>query len=87
MGAEFCSIRGRFCVLPELEEKDNIRLTDERAKIIIKMYSGCSNVAGFQALHKAEQEKNIEIFKEKGLSIRQVSRLTGVSFGLVRKHY
>ncbi len=30
--------------------------------------------------------KNIEEFKDKGLSIRQVSRLTGNSFGLVRKH-
>ena len=26
--------------------------------------------------------KNIEEFKDKGLSIRQVSRLTGISFGL-----
>lgn len=71
----------------EIEEKEKVRLTDEQAKAIIELYSGCRNVAEFQALPKAEQEKNIEAFKEKGLSIRQVSRLTGVSFGLVRKHY
>ena len=71
----------------ELDEKENIRLTDEQAKAIIEVSSGCRNVTEFQALPKAEQEKLIEEFKNKGLSIRQVSRLTGVSFGLVRKRY
>lgn len=71
----------------EIEEKENIRLTDEQARDIIKMSSGCSNATEFQALPKAEQEKYVEEFKNRGLSIRQVSRLTGVSFGLVRKHY
>ena len=71
----------------EIEEKESIRLTDEQARAIIKMCSGCNNATEFQALPKAEQEKNIEEFKNRGLSIRQASRLTGVSFGLVRKHY
>ena len=71
----------------EIEEKETVRLTDEQAKAIIKLCSGCKNATEFQALPKAEQEKNIEEFKNKGLSIRQVSRLTGVSFALVRKHY
>ena len=62
-------------------------MTDEQARTIIKLCSGCKNVAEFQALPKAEQEKNIEELKNRGLSIRQSSRLTGVSFGLVRKHY
>lgn len=69
----------------EMEEKENVRLTDEQAKAIIKLYSGCRNVAEFQALQRAEQEKNIEAFKEKGLSIRQIVRLTGISKGLVEK--
>ncbi len=71
----------------EIEEKEVVRLTDEQARVIIKLCSGCSSATEFQALPKAEQEKNIEELKNRGLSIRQVSRLTGVSFGLVRKHY
>lgn len=71
----------------EIDEKENIRLTDEQAKAIIEVCSSCRNATEFQALPKAEQEKLIEEFKNKGLSIRQVSGLTGISFGLVRKHY
>ncbi len=71
----------------ELEEKETVRLTDEQAKAIIELYSGCRNVAEFQVLSKEKQGSLIEEFKNKGLSIRQVSRLTGVSIGLVRKHY
>ena len=62
-----------------------IRLINEQAKIIIELYSGCKNATEFQALQKAEQEKNIETFKEKGLSIRQIVRLAGISKGLVEK--
>ena len=71
----------------EIEEKEAVRLTDEQARTIIELRSGCNNATEFQALPKAEREKNIEEFKSRGLSIRQVSRMTGVSFGLVRKHY
>ncbi len=71
----------------EIEERGNIRLTDEQAKYIIEMCSGCKNVSEFQQLSKENIEKYLEEFKNRGLSIRQVSRLTGVSFGLVRKHY
>ena len=51
----------------------------------IELYSGCRNATEFQALQKAEQEMNIETFKEKGLSIRQIVRLAGISKGLVEK--
>ena len=52
---------------------------------IIELYSGCRNATEFQALKKAEQEKNIGTIKEKGLSIRQIVRLAGISKGLVEK--
>ena len=69
----------------EIEENKSIRLTDEQARFIIKLCSGCNNATEFQALQKAEQKKNIETFKEKGLSIRQIVRLAGISKGLVEK--
>ena len=69
----------------ELEEKETVRLTDEQAKAIIELYSGCRNVTEFLSLPKAEQGKYIEEFRDKGLSIRQMVRLTGISKGLVEK--
>ncbi len=47
----------------EVEEKEVVRLTDEQARVIIKLCSGCNNATEFQPLPKAEQEKNIEEFK------------------------
>ena len=67
------------------QQQFSIRLTDEQAKVIIELYSGCKNATEFQALQKTEQEKNIGTFKEKGLSIRQIVRLAGISKGLVEK--
>ena len=59
----------------------------EQAKRIIEMSSGCSNASEFQQLSEFDKEEYLNEFKNKGLSILQVSRLTGVSFGLVRKFY
>ncbi len=69
----------------EIEETANIRLTDEQAKAIIELCTGCKNATEFQALPKAEQEKCIPEFRRKGLSVRQTVRLTGISKGLVEK--
>ncbi len=69
----------------EIDEKTIVRVTDEQAKKIIYKYSKCDNVAAFQRLKEKQRDKYIKEFRKKGLSIRQISRLTGVSFGLVRK--
>ncbi len=68
----------------DIEEK-KARITDDEARKIILKYTQCNNVAEFQALELAERDKYIKKLKEKGLSIRQISRLTGISFGVVRK--
>lgn len=69
----------------EIEEKEAVRLTDEQAKAIIELCSGCKNVTEIQSLPKAEREKLIEDLRNKGLSIRQMVRLTGTSKGLIEK--
>ena len=71
----------------EVEETPKIRVTDEQAKRIIKKVSNCENLAEFQKLDSKSRDEYIAIFKQNGLSIRQISRLTGVSFGIVRKKY
>lgn len=69
----------------EIENHQKIRVTDEQAKRIIENISGCNNIAEFQKLDIKYRDKFITNFKEKGLSIRQISRLTGISFAIVRK--
>ncbi len=45
----------------------------------------CENATEFQALEHKKREKYIRIFKEKGISIRQISRLTGITKGVVER--
>ena len=68
----------------ENEEK-HYRLSDDEAKDIIKNISKCENTFEFQELDLLIRKNFIKRFKEKGLSIRQISRLTGVSKGIVEK--
>ena len=71
----------------EQEHRGTVLCVHEQAKRIIEMSSGCSNASEFQQLSEFDKEEYLNEFKNKGLSIRQVSMLTGVSFGLVRKFY
>lgn len=70
----------------DVEEKPKIKVTDEQAKKIIEKISKCKNVAEFQNLADNLKEKYIKKFHEKGISIRQIARLCGVSKGIVEKH-
>lgn len=60
------------------------QIANEVKKIISKV-SNCNNTTEFQALEIKYRNQYIKKLKEEGLSIRQISRLTGVSFGIVRK--
>ena len=61
------------------------RISDIDAKEIIFKVSGCENIEQFLGLDIENRDKNIMKFKKKGMSIRQISRLTGVSFRVVRR--
>lgn len=69
----------------DITEGETVRVTDEEAKDIIKRVSRCENVSEFQALEIKKRDKYLKKLRERGLSIRQISRLTGVSFNIVRK--
>ena len=71
----------------EIEDKPIVRVTDKQAQKIIYKYSKCKSVAEFENLNIKQRDKCLIKFRENGLSIRQISRLTGVSFGIVRKFY
>lgn len=69
----------------ELKEQVSIRLTDEDAKQIIEKKTGCKTVEEFQRLQLNKQKMALIYFREKGMSIRQISRLTGISKGKIER--
>ena len=68
----------------DIDAKD-FRINDIDAKKIIKKISKCDSITEFQQLEQKKRDEYIKKLKNKGLSIRQISRLTGVSFSIVRK--
>lgn len=69
----------------EIETGNAKRITDEKAKQIIHKKAKCDSVSAFQELPKAKRDKLLKVLKEQGLSIRQISRLTGVPKGIVER--
>ncbi len=69
----------------EIEDTPKIRVTDELAKRIIKKVSNCEILSDFQKLDSKSRDEYIAILKQNGLSIRQISRLTGISYYIVQR--
>ena len=69
-----------------LELEDYVfRMSDEDAKKIIKKITGCENTTELQLFNQKDRDNCLKKMKNKGLSIRQISRLTGVSKRIVEK--
>ena len=60
-------------------------LTDSRAWELIQRSSGCENAAEFQGLAMEKRDAALREALKGGVSIRQASRLTGISIGVIRK--
>ena len=61
------------------------RMKDERAVNIIQRLSGCSNVTEFQHLETKVRDEVLYDMWMAGISMSQASRVTGVSYGVIRK--
>jgi len=66
-------------------DQQDIRLNDTDADNFIRSISGVRNPSEIQQFEKDKRNEVIKECKEKGLSIRQIERLTGVSLGVIRK--
>lgn len=69
----------------DVEDRPTMRVTDEEAKRIMLKCAYCSNASEFQALPIEKRNKYLIKLKENGLSIRQISRLTGISYYIIQK--
>ncbi len=61
------------------------RLPDDVARDIIRTECNCETVSDFQKLTLLERNNNIILLRKKGLSIRQINRLTGTPKGVIEK--
>ena len=64
--------------------EDNFRITDAEALQMIKETYGIDS-NGVAGMEMSERNQYIRKFKEMGLSIRQISRVTGVSKGIIER--
>ena len=69
----------------DITDQPQIRITDEQAKEAVKKVSGCDSAAEFQMLTPIVRDKAIIALKRSHLSLRQISRLTGVSIMIIRR--
>lgn len=67
-------------------EYEQARLNDIQAKEIMMKICETSTKDGFQMLEEDKQISMIKLLHDEGLSIRQISRLTGKTVGVVRKY-
>jgi len=64
-------------------EERRFLLQDKEAREKMIALSGCNSASMFQKLDSGEIRRHISKFKDAGMSIRQISRLTGISMGIV----
>ena len=69
-----------------LEYKDTRRINDDEAREIIKDIAKINNISELQHYDKEKRDETIRRMKEiEGVSIRQIARITGLSYNLVLK--
>ena len=59
--------------------------TPDANKEKMRELCGVESASAFQALESGERDKGVRELRKAGLSIRQIVRLTGVPFGIVRR--
>lgn len=68
-----------------LDYEKSIRIDDIEARKIIIKVAGIDDTSQIRSFEKEKRDKVIKELKNKGLSIRQIERLTGISFSVIRR--
>jgi len=69
----------------DIPESSIKRVTDESAFYIMKKITKCQNASEFQKLDIKKKEECFTKLHNSGLSLRQISRLTGESLGYIQR--
>jgi hypothetical protein len=73
------------CQTDHLEPEDRKRLTDREAITRIIDLCDCTNVLEIGVWPAKKQEKALQKILEAGISIRQLSRITGISKAVIER--
>ena len=76
---------GSVIACMEIQKTRTWHATDKQAKKIIMDMTGCDNATSFQRLPVDIQNECIGKLKKSGASIRQISRLTGITYYAIQK--
>lgn len=68
-----------------LEVSSGRRLSDEQAVCIIRDELHLKSGTQLQAMNRNDRDKALRLLKSRGLSVRQIERLTGINRGVVQK--
>ena len=68
-----------------LETEENKRITDESAIDIIKKICNVQHCNEVQIAEKEKRDQYLKMMKDKGLSTRQIARLTGIKRNIILK--
>ena len=63
----------------------SVRVSDDEVKDYLTEACGISNITQVQHLPTEQRNDVIRQLRQFGASIRQLSRMTGISFGVIRK--
>ena len=69
----------------EMSDTPSRRITDQAVLKLMRELTRCGDPASFQKLPVADQQRYLSIMRKKGASIRQLSRLTGLSYYMIQK--
>jgi REP element-mobilizing transposase RayT len=69
----------------EISETKRYAVTDDQARKIIEKLTHCRSISDFQSLEEPRKKNYTKKIHNKGVSIRQISRLTGISKGMVER--
>jgi len=70
----------------DVRESAKQHVSDEQAAALMRSLTGCQNASGYQLLTVEKRDEGIRELLKHGVSIRQASRITGISFGIMRKY-
>ena len=67
----------------DVAEQNDFPKTDQEAKELLAEITGCTSASAFQELSRQERDEAFRRLKKDGVSITQISRITGVSRPLI----
>ena len=83
----FFAVHAERCTDNCMDITESVRhpITEDAAAALVHKYGHVENIAEFLSLPQEKQEKVIKKAHEKGASVRQLVRVTGVSKGIIEK--